>query len=116
MGDRLTFLMNLGQALQLPNALMKPRRRCTRDWKGGKVFTGAKHPGYVFGLEPLAEVTFQLGKTEVALEMMTEVVGNFWTNGHPRRGGGDRHPGGDAAGDREPQLRLSPAWINCPMR
>ena len=35
----------------------------------------------------MAEVAFQLGKTEVALAMMNEAVGNFWRNGHPRVAG-----------------------------
>jgi tetratricopeptide (TPR) repeat protein len=87
MRDRLTFLMNLGQTLQRAGRLDEAEEVLQKGLEGRESFYGRKHGGYAFGLEPLAEVTFRVGKKDVALDMMNEVVGNFWTNGHPRVAG-----------------------------
>lgn len=87
MRDRLTFLMNLGQTLQMAQRFDEAEVVLHKGLEGRLSFYGREHAGYAFGLEPLAEVTFRLGKMDTAIEMMDEVVSNFWRNGHPRVAG-----------------------------
>ena len=87
MRDRLTFLMNLGQTLQLAQRFDEAEVALGKGLEGRLSFYGREHAGYAFGLEPLAEVMYRLGKTDMAIAMMEEVVGNFWHNGHPRVAG-----------------------------
>jgi tetratricopeptide (TPR) repeat protein len=87
MRDRLTFLMNLGQALQKARRFEEASDALQTGLEGRENFYGRAHPGYAFGLEPLAEVIWQLDKRDMAIEMMEEVVANFWRNGHPRVAG-----------------------------
>ena len=87
MRDRLTFLMNLGQTLQLAQRFEEAEVALGKGLEGRMSFYGREHAGYAFGLEPLAEVMFRLGKADMAIAMMEEVVSNFWKNGHPRVAG-----------------------------
>ncbi len=85
--DRLTFLMNLGQALIFAKRFEEAEEALHKGLEGRAGFYGREHAGFAFGLEPLAEVTARLGKPDIALEMIDEVVRNFWRNGHPRVAG-----------------------------
>jgi tetratricopeptide (TPR) repeat protein len=85
--DRLTFLLNLGQTLLMAKRLEEAEEALHTGLEGREEFYGREHAGYAYGLEPLAEATYRLGKTAPALEMMEEVVRNFWKNGHRRVGG-----------------------------
>jgi tetratricopeptide (TPR) repeat protein len=87
MRDRLSYLMNLGRAMQKANRLDEAEEALHKGLEGREQFYSREHAGYAFGLEPLAEVAFLLGKNEIALAMMDEVVRNFWRNGHDRVAG-----------------------------
>jgi tetratricopeptide (TPR) repeat protein len=82
--DRLTYLMNLGMALQYANQLDEPEEVLRKGCEARKDHYGAEHPGYAFGLEPLAALLLRRGKAKEALEVLEETVANFWQNGHVR--------------------------------
>ena len=82
--DRLTFLMNLGMALQHANQLKEAEEVLMQGLKARGKYYGTKHPGYAFGLEPLATLLMRQGRLDEAIEMFNSVVDNFWSNGHPR--------------------------------
>ena len=82
--DRLTFLMNLGMALQYANQLKEAEDVLIEGLKARGKYYGTKHPGYAFGLEPLATLLMRKGRLDEAIEMFNAVVENFWSNGHPR--------------------------------
>lgn len=82
--DRLTFLMNLGMALQYANQLDEAEEVLRRGIQGREKFYGVDHPGYAFGAEPLATLLLHRGKTDEALRLFETTVANFWRNGHPR--------------------------------
>ena len=79
--------MNLGQTLQMAQRFEEAEVALHKGLEGREGFYGREHAGYAFGLEPLAEVMFRLGKTDMAIQMMEEVVQNFWRHGHPRVAG-----------------------------
>ncbi|HWE04854.1 MAG TPA: tetratricopeptide repeat protein [Tepidisphaeraceae bacterium] len=85
--DRLTFLTSLGQALAAAKEYEQAEQVLAKGLEGRGTFYGAEHAGYAFGLEPLAEVTMRLGDADAALEMIEQVIGNFWRNGHDRIAG-----------------------------
>ncbi|HZT78609.1 MAG TPA: tetratricopeptide repeat protein [Gemmataceae bacterium] len=82
--DQLTFLMNLGMALQWHNQLEEAEEALRRGLKGREDFYGKQHAGYAFGLEPLAEVLLRRGKLDEAVQLAEEALRNFWNNGHER--------------------------------
>lgn len=82
--DRLTYLMNLGYALQHQGDLDEAEQVLRDGLDGRRLFYGRKHAGYGFGLEPLADLLLRKGKTEEALKLIDETVDNFWGAGHPR--------------------------------
>jgi tetratricopeptide (TPR) repeat protein len=82
--DRLTFLMNLGLALQLAGELEEAEQVLREGLEGRRDHYGQDHPGYAFGLEPLASLLLRLGRAEGALKYADAAVQNFWRNGHPR--------------------------------
>src|SRR5579872_3876999 len=53
--DYLTRLMNLGTALEQAGDLAEAEEVLRRGLEGRRAFYGADHPGYAFGLEPLAQ-------------------------------------------------------------
>jgi tetratricopeptide (TPR) repeat protein len=81
---RLTYLMNLGFALQRAGELEEAERVLRQGLTGRQDFYGRDHPGYAFGLEPLAELLLARGKLEEAEQLIEETVENFWRNGHAR--------------------------------
>lgn len=47
-------------------------------------FYGREHPGFAFGMEPLADVLLRRGNVREAREAVEEALANFWRNGHER--------------------------------
>jgi tetratricopeptide (TPR) repeat protein len=82
--DRLTFLMNLGMALQYTNQLEEAEQVLRQGVQGRAQYYGVDHAGYAFGLEPLATLLMRRGKMDEALQTFEATVANFWRNGHPR--------------------------------
>jgi tetratricopeptide (TPR) repeat protein len=82
--DRLTYQTNLAEALARNGALDEAEKVLRKNLAGREAFYGRTHPGYAFGLEPLANVLLRQGKPKAALEAVEEVVSNFRRNRHPR--------------------------------
>lgn len=88
--ERLTALMNLGEILERAGKVDEAEQVLRRGLEGRLRFYGREHPGYGFGLEPLAAVMLRKGgpaDVAAALEMAEEAVRNFWKNRHPRVAG-----------------------------
>lgn len=58
--DRLTFLMNLGMALQYAGQFKEAEEVLMQGLKARGKYYGTKHSGYAFGLEPLAALLREL--------------------------------------------------------
>jgi len=82
--DRLTFLLNLAINLQYANQPKEAEAVFLESLQGRAKYYGVDHPGYAFGLEPLASLLLRQGRLAEALDMFEAVVENFWRNGHPR--------------------------------
>src|SRR5437762_189530 len=82
--DRLTHLMNLGQALEHAGRLDEAEQALRDGLAGREKCYGRRHAGYAFGLEPLAVILMRLGKMDEAVAAIDETVQNFRRNGHPR--------------------------------
>src|SRR5262249_19103478 len=82
--DRLTYLVNLAAALEGLGDLDGAERALRDSVAGRREFYGADHPGYAFGLEPLAALLLRRGKAQEALQALNDTVNNLWQNGHPR--------------------------------
>ena len=82
--DRLTYVMQLGELLEELGELDEAETVLRDGLESREEFYGRDHPGYAFGLEPLASIVFHQGRHDEALEMVEEVIDNFWRNGHPR--------------------------------
>lgn len=82
--DRLTYLMQLGEMLERSGELAEAEHVLRDGLVAREAFYGREHPGYAFGLEPLASVVLHQGNPETALEIIEEVIDNFWRAGHPR--------------------------------
>jgi len=82
--DRLTFLMNLGMALQMAREYDEAEQVYRDGLQGRAQYYGSEHPGYAFGLEPLGHLLLARGKSAEAVEAFEATVANFWNNGHPR--------------------------------
>jgi tetratricopeptide (TPR) repeat protein len=82
--DRLTYLMNLGMLLEQTGELDEAETVLRRGLDGRRAFYGPDHPGYGFGLEPLAAVLLAKGDLPEAERLTDEAVANFWKNRHER--------------------------------
>lgn len=82
--DRLTYLMNLGYCLEMAERFDEAEQVLRDGLDARRLFYGREHPGYAFGLEPLADLLMRTGKTQEALAAVEETIENFWRNGHPR--------------------------------
>ena len=82
--DRLTYIMSLGQLLHQLDELDEAEQVLREGLELRESFYERDHPGYGFGLEPLAEVVLSQGQPEAALAMIEEVIDIFWAAGHPR--------------------------------
>ncbi|MEU7821642.1 tetratricopeptide repeat protein [Catellatospora sp. NPDC049133] len=81
--DHLTYRLNLGLALRMAGRLDESEDELRRGAQDRMAFYGREHPGYAFGLEPLAELLLQRGDLQRARQVSEETVDNFWRNGHP---------------------------------
>jgi tetratricopeptide (TPR) repeat protein len=82
--DQLTYRVNLGLTLQMLGRLEEAEAELRRNVQDRLDFYGRGHAGYAFGLEPLADVLLQRGKTQEARRTIEEAVSNLWANGHER--------------------------------
>jgi tetratricopeptide (TPR) repeat protein len=82
--DRLSYLLNLGKTLEHLGELDEAEKVLRQGLKRRQGFYGREHPGYAFGLEPLAELLLRRGKPGEAELAINEVVTNLWNNAHPR--------------------------------
>lgn len=87
MRDRLTNLMTLGQLLDRVGRLEDAEKILLEGLQGRESFYGREHPGYAFGLEPLAELMLRTNRIDTAMDMVQEVTWNFGRNGHSRLAG-----------------------------
>jgi len=85
--DRLTYEMNLGYALEASGDLDGAEQAFRNGLDGRADYYGREHPGYAFGLEPLAALLVRRGKAIDALPLFEEAVQNFWRSDHPRLAG-----------------------------
>ncbi|WP_375769895.1 tetratricopeptide repeat protein [Archangium gephyra] len=79
---RLTVLMNLGQVLERLERFDEAEQVLREGVEGRARFYGKTHPGYAFGLAPLAWVLSQEKRHE-ALPLMEEALQILWEAGHP---------------------------------
>jgi tetratricopeptide (TPR) repeat protein len=80
--DRLTYLTNLGVALGWAGRHREAEKELRRALKERLGFYGREHPGYAYGLEPLADLLRRRGKLRDARPVVEEAVANLWRNGH----------------------------------
>jgi tetratricopeptide (TPR) repeat protein len=79
---RLTVLMNLGQILERLERLDEAEQVLREGLEGRARFYGRTHPGYAFGLAPLAWALSQR-RLQEALPLMEEALQILWESGHP---------------------------------
>jgi tetratricopeptide (TPR) repeat protein len=82
--DALTYNMNLGEFLVRADRLQEAAQVLDDGLKGRAALYGNDHPGYAFGLEPLADVHLALDDAEGALARFDQCLQIFWEAGHPR--------------------------------
>jgi tetratricopeptide (TPR) repeat protein len=82
--DQLTYRLNLGLALRMAGQLDEAEAELRRGIQERLAFYGREHPGYAFGLEPLAELLRQRGDWAGARQVVEEAVDNLRRNGHSR--------------------------------
>ncbi|WP_433089464.1 tetratricopeptide repeat protein [Dactylosporangium sp. CA-052675] len=82
--DHLTYRSNLGLALRLAGRLDEAEAELRAGLAAREAFYGREHPGYAFGLEPLAELLLSRGALPAARAAAEEMVANLWRNGHDR--------------------------------
>jgi tetratricopeptide (TPR) repeat protein len=82
--DRLTYLINLANALEGLGELEEAERAHRDSVARRRDFYGADHPGHAFGLEPLAALLLRRGRPQEARQALDEAVKVLWQNGHPR--------------------------------
>ncbi|MEU8359161.1 tetratricopeptide repeat protein [Nonomuraea sp. NPDC048882] len=82
--DRLTYRMNLGMVLGRLGRLDEAETELRANAQERLAFYGREHPGYAFGLEPLADVQLRRGDLRAARESVEEAIQNFWRGGHER--------------------------------
>lgn len=80
---RLTLLMNLAEALERAGNWVLAEDACRRGLQGRHQAYGPDHPGYAFGLVPLAHVLLKQEKFEAARETVVEAIANFKHHAHP---------------------------------
>src|SRR5690349_18089422 len=60
--DRLTYRMNLGMTLRMAGRLDEAEKELRQGLEERLAFYGREHPGYAFGLEPLADLLLARGE------------------------------------------------------
>lgn len=82
--ERLTFIMNLGEILQRAGEVAEAEQVHRDGLKGRAEYYGEDHPGYAFGLEPLAEALLGQRRYAEAKPFLTRCVEIFQAHQHPR--------------------------------
>jgi len=81
---RLTYLMNLGEALIHFDRLDEAESILTEGALERRTIYGPDHPGYAFGLEPLVDLLLVRNRHQEARAAAEEVLSLFWRHGHRR--------------------------------
>ncbi|MEO3868235.1 tetratricopeptide repeat protein [Nonomuraea sp. B12E4] len=82
--DHLTYRLNLGTALAAAGRFDEAEAELRHNLRERQDFYGREHPGYAFGLEPLADVLLRRGHAAQARQVIEETIGIFWRAGHER--------------------------------
>ncbi len=80
--DRLTYNMNLGEVLTRLGQSQQAERVLREGPALRAAFYGREHPGYAYGLEPLAETLLARGALAEARPLVEEAARNLWNHGH----------------------------------
>jgi tetratricopeptide (TPR) repeat protein len=84
MPHRLTQILNFGELSIAAGNLDEAETVLQHGLAGRLQHYGRKHPGYAFGLEPLAAVWLYRGKLDAALIAIDEAIANFTNCQHQR--------------------------------
>jgi tetratricopeptide (TPR) repeat protein len=82
--NRLTQIMNFGELLTTVGEFDRAETVLQQGLEGRLKYYGCEHPGYAFGLEPLAGVWLYQGKFESALQAIDLTIDIFAKDGHER--------------------------------
>lgn len=80
--DRLTYWMNLGDILIRTGQLDEAEQVLRSSLTERKAFYGVDHPGFAYGLAPLADLLIQRGKFREALPVAEQAVNINWQAGN----------------------------------
>lgn len=82
--DRLTYMMNLGEVLERLGELDEAENVLRQSLGERATFYGVDHPGYAFGLEPLAALELARGRAGAARHLAEQALHVLLESGHPR--------------------------------
>ena len=82
--NRLTQIMNFGELLITVGELDRAEQILQQGLEGRLKYYGSEHPGYAFGLEPVASVWLYQGKIEAALTAIDRTIDIFASSNHER--------------------------------
>jgi hypothetical protein len=82
--DQLTYRTNVSLALRRLGRLDEAEVELRRGVEERIAFYGREHPGYAFGLEPLAGLLLERGHARQAATVAGEAADNLRRNEHPR--------------------------------
>lgn len=82
--NRLTQIMNFGELLTTVGEFDRAETILEKGLAGRLKYYGKEHPGYAFGLQPLAGVWLYQGKFEAALTAIEQTIDIFANDGHER--------------------------------
>jgi len=80
----LTHIMNLGDLLVHLEHYEEAEQVLRRGLQGRADLYGREHPGYAYGLEPLAEALLRSGQAKQALPLAEQAVEILWNHAHER--------------------------------
>ncbi len=79
-----THVMNLGDLLVYLEHYDEAERVLRAGLQGRADLYGRNHPGYAYGLEPLAEALLRAGEAKQALPLAEQATEIMWNNTHER--------------------------------
>lgn len=82
--DQLTYRLNLGLSLQMAGRLDEAETELRQGLQDRLAFYGREHPGYAFGLQPLAQLLLRRGDVRQARQVADEAADNLLRNRHER--------------------------------
>jgi tetratricopeptide (TPR) repeat protein len=82
--NRLTQIMNFGELLITVGELDRAEQILQQGLAERLKYYGAEHPGYAYGLEPVAGVWLYQGKIEAALTAIDRTIDIFASSNHER--------------------------------